>query len=48
MPYCTPELGHLRAALRTAQHGHKGDDEDLDEIVPHVLGTDRERSRTRR
>jgi hypothetical protein len=34
----TSELGHLRAALRAAQHGNEGDDEDLDEIVPNVLG----------
>ena len=33
-----PELGHLRAALRAAQHGDEGDDEDLDQVVPDILG----------
>lgn len=33
------ELGHLGAALRTAQHGDERDDQDLAEVVPHVLGT---------
>jgi hypothetical protein len=32
------ELGHLRAAPCPAQHRDEGDDEQLDEVVPRVLG----------
>ena len=32
------ELGHLRAAPRPAQHRDEGDDEQLDQILPRVLG----------
>jgi hypothetical protein len=32
------EIGHLDAALRATQHGHEGDEKDLDEFVPRVAG----------
>jgi hypothetical protein len=36
--FARSELGHLRAALRAAQHGDEGNDENLDEIMPRVFG----------
>jgi len=35
---CASELGHLRAVLGAAQHGQKGNDQDLGQIVARVLG----------
>ena len=32
------ELGHLGAALSATQHGDERDDQDLAEVVPHILG----------